>query len=196
MPDRDVCAALFLPVFLYLPVGDGVLLGVEVDGHLDDGAVVEGEACGVVLAVHLVHGGPGRLVQFELKEVERPVCAQHHVHAAGGRAHLDVDKVARDEGEDDVEHLLVVAFAVGVVAVGDGEEEVAEQGQRTVYVAKCEALCHASCRIVHHEAVGRDVRGDERACQADAHLLVGNVEGIEVEVLVIVLDGDVAALVE
>ena len=94
---------------LCLPVPDSAALGVEIDAHLHYGQSREGKLGGVVLQVDLVHGGLGGLVELQLEEIKGLLCAQYHVHTARGGVDLHVRKIARDKGEDDIEHLLVVA---------------------------------------------------------------------------------------
>ena len=58
------------------PIFQGVPFHVEVDADFHHGQAAQDEAFGIVLQVNLLHGGCGRLVQFQLHDVER-----------GGRAH-------------------------------------------------------------------------------------------------------------
>ena len=114
--------------FFNLPVRNRMALRVEVDAHFDDGQAAEGEARGIVLQVDLLHGCFGRTIQFELEEVEVLGGTQHHIYAACGGAHFYVGKITRYECEDNVEYLLVVPLGVGIFAVGDGAEELLEDG--------------------------------------------------------------------
>ena len=58
------------------PIFQGVPFHVKVDADFHHGQAAQGEAFGIILQVDLLHGGFGRLVQFQFYDVER-----------GGRAH-------------------------------------------------------------------------------------------------------------
>ena len=58
------------------PIFQGMPLHVEVDADFHYGQAAQGEAFRIILQVDLLHGGFGRLVQFQFYDVER-----------GGRAH-------------------------------------------------------------------------------------------------------------
>ena len=101
---------------------------VKVDADLHHGKAAQGEAFGVVLQVDLLHGGLGGLVQFQFHDVERGGRAHHHVHPSlrGTYFHIHIHA---QEAEDDVEHLLVVAFVIRMVAVRDSGKERLQQPQ-------------------------------------------------------------------
>ena len=98
------------------PILQGVPFHVKVDSDLHHGQAAQGKAFGIVLQVDLLHGDFGRLVQFQFHDVERGGRAHHHVYppTRGTYFHIHIDA---QETEDDVEHLLVVAFVIRTVAV-------------------------------------------------------------------------------
>ncbi len=142
---------------LYLPVPYRAPLGIEIDTDLDNGQATEGKLGGIVVEVYLPHGCLCRLVELQLEEVKGLACAHDHVHTPRGSADFHVSEVSCDEVEDDVEHLLVVALSVGVIAVRDGEQELLQESKCPVYVSLGEELGHPPRRVVHHEGVGGDV---------------------------------------
>ena len=87
-------------------------------------------------------------------------------------------------------------LGVSPFAVGYGREERLEKLQHTVHVV----ARHCSGHVNHHgiggQAVGGDIIRDEASHQSDSDFLIGNVEGVSVEVYIVVFDGDVSALVE
>ena len=180
---------------LHRPVGDVVLLHVEVDAYLHHGQPALHETLGVLPEVYLPHGGGGVLVELQLEEIEVRGGAEHHVNAAARRAHLHVHVVVED-GEYDVHHLLVVALRVGSLAVGHGLEVCLEHAQCPVHVAMAYQGRHLGYGGGARHGVGADVARQQTAVQAHAYLLVWYVEGVEVGLGVVALDGDVAALVE
>ena len=105
-------------------------------------------------------------------------------------------RIVTEEAEDDVEHLLVMPLGVSPFAVGYGGEERLEELQHAVHVVARHCPSHANHHGIGGQAVGGDVIRDEASHQSDPDLLIGNVEGVSVEVCVIVFDGDVSALVK
>ena len=180
---------------LNLPVSKGVGLRVEVDAGFHYGQAAEGEAGGVVLEVDLPHGGLGGTVELQLEEIQLLRRAQHHVHTTRGGAHLHVDVTAQ-QGEDDVEQLLVMSFVVRVVALGDGQQVGLEQAQHTVEVVLAQRHVHLGHGGVALVRVHLHVVGQQALHEADADFGVGDVEHVELAYFIVVLDGEVAALVE
>ena len=180
----------------YLPIRDVAFRRVEVDAHLRDWLASQGESLRIVLEVDLVHCHICTLVEFQFYNEEAGGRHHHHVDSASRRMHLYIHRIFRYEREDDVEHLLEVSLRVGLVAIRYRAKESLEQVQGTVHVVLYQALCHAASRVGGIERVRGDVRRNESLGQAYLHLLVWNVEGVVIEVLVIVLDGDIAALIE
>ena len=71
------------------------------------------------------------LVQFQFHDVERGGRAHHHVHPSHRGTYFHIH-VRAEEAENDIEHLLVVAFVTRTVAVRDGGKERLQQTQRIV----------------------------------------------------------------
>ena len=116
------------------PIFQGMPFHVEVDADLHHGQAAQGEAFWIVLQVNLLHGGCGRLVQFQFHDVERGGRAHHHVHPSHRGAYFHVHVRAK-EAENDVEHLLVMAFVVRAVAIRDGGKERLQQAEHPFHVA-------------------------------------------------------------
>ncbi len=104
---------------------------VEVDADLGDRFAGEGKALAIVLQVYLLHRRLRTLVQLQLEEVEVGLCEHHYVHPAFWGVHLYVHQIVGEQGEDDVEHLLVVTLVVCDVAVGHRAKEVLQQPKGT-----------------------------------------------------------------
>ena len=99
---------------------------VKIDSDLHHGQAAQGEAFGIVFQVNLLHGSLGRLVQFQFHNVERGGRAHHHVYPPTRGTYFHIH-IHAQETEDDVEHLLVVAFVIRTVAVRDGGKERLQQ---------------------------------------------------------------------
>ena len=193
----EECTILFrakYKLLSYHPFLQGALLAVEADADLDYGQAAKGETLRIVFQVDLPHGVLRRAVQLQLHHVQRGGGAHGHVHPSPRGAYLHVH-IHAQQAEDDVEHLLVVSLVVRVCGVGDGGEEGLQQAERAVHV-----LLHDGPVHFGHHGVGESrslhIVGEEAPHQPDAYFLVGDVERVEFRQLVIVLDGDVSALVE
>ena len=100
---------------------------VKVNADLHHGLAAQGKAFGVIFQVNLLHGCLGRLVQFQFHDVERGGRAHHHVHPSHSGYVLPRPRTTPKETEDDVEHLLVMAFVARAVAIRDGGKEGLQQ---------------------------------------------------------------------
>lgn len=180
----------------YLPVAERPSLGVEGDGYLDYGEAAEGEPLGVVPEVDLLHGGVCGGVYFQFYDVERGSRAQDCVYTSFRGADLDVHVVS-EQGEYDVEHLLVVALVGGVVCVRDCGQEGLEGTQGSVHIPFTYRLGepgHCGRGLVG-KGLGH-VIGQKGLHQSGPDFFVGYVQQVELGVPVIVLDGDISALVQ
>ena len=145
---------------------------IEIDTYFYYGQPTEGKPRRIVLQVYLTHGYLCTLVKFELKEVYVGSGTQYHVYPPGSGAFLYVDIVVQDR-EDDVHHLLVMPFGVGVIAVRDGGEICLEHLQGTVQVAATDKGRHlgngggALSRVLSY------VMGQQAAVQACSNLSEG-----------------------
>ncbi len=115
------------------PILQGMPFHVKVNADLHHGLAAQGKAFGVIFQVNLLHGCLGRLVQFQFHDVERGGRAHHHVHPSHRGTYFHVHVRAK-ETEDDVEHLLVMAFVVRAVAIRDGGKEGLQQTQHPVHI--------------------------------------------------------------
>ncbi len=120
--------------------------------------------------------------------------AHHHVHPSSGRAYLYIRKVSK-QGENQVQHLLVVPFVAGILAIGNGREHGLHQPQRPVHVIEVDAFRHLPYQ---RPQLGRTLHvvGEQAFHQPDAHFFVRNVQQVQLRERRIVLDGEVSALVE
>ena len=177
------------------PIFQGMPFHVKIDSDLHHGQTAQSEAFGIVLQVNLLHGGLGRLVQFQFHDVERGGRAHHHVYppTRGTYFHIHIDA---QETENDVEHLLVVAFVVRMVAIRHGGKESLEELQHAFHVSFHQGAGQIDDCGRGRQRVGCDIIGQEATHQSYAHFLIGNVEPVDTEVRIRVLDGDVSALVE
>ncbi len=109
---------------------------------------------------------------------------------------LNLDAVAREKGENDIKHLLVMPLVVGVVAIRHRLEEVAQQLQGFFQLAPLEHHRHVGYN--HPSAVYRrvEIAGQQAVVQSHFYLLVREAEGIYVGLLVVVLYRYISALVK
>ena len=86
---------------------------------------------------------------------------------------------------------------VRVVALRNGREEGLEQLQGLVHIATVNGIEQIGCQRCGTLGLGgRHIVGQQTFHQPQTHLFVGDVERVQVQTGVIVLDGDVSALVE
>ena len=104
--------------------------------------------------------------------------------------------IPAEEGEDDVEELLVVTLVLGIVTVGDGEEVGLEKAEHLVEIFMVQGRVHTRHGGQTLLPAHIDIVGQKALHQSYTYLPVGNVEGVKVGCPVIVLDGDIAALIE
>ena len=98
-----------------------MLVGAEVDSHLDNGALFEGEAVTVALCVDLLAGTYCRLVYLHLHEIDGIVGLHHNVDTALVGTHFHINLISKQR-EQHIEKLLVMPFVVGVVALRHSEQ--------------------------------------------------------------------------
>ena len=110
--------------------------------------------------------------------------------------YLYIGEIIREQCEDDIENLLVVAFRIGIIAVRNRTEEGLQEFEHSVNVFFHKTSCHVAGCIAGYQWAGVDVSRNEGSGQTYSHLFVWNAERIASELLVVVLYRDISALVE
>ncbi len=104
---------------------------------------------------------------------------------------------SREQGEDDVEHLLIMSLVIGYMAIRNGFEVILQELQSPIHILLADKGCHlcdGNASLLGTLAI--HVVGQEIVKQSYSYFLVRDVEGIELGILVVILDGDVSALIE
>ena len=141
-----------LNLFLYHPLRDvPLLLHVKPDAHHRHRFALHGIRPCILAALYLRESLGGGVAELQFHYVYAVQGFYHHVGASTLRVLLHVDAERGEQGEDDVEHLLVVALVERVVAVGYGVQKVLQQLQRAVHVAAPYLEAHLGYR---HAALG------------------------------------------
>ena len=121
----DAPSALsFLFNFPILNISQG---RIKVDAHFHNWFATKRKALGIVLEVNLLQRRLGIPVQLQLYDIETDVCQQHDIYPSIGSVHFYIYHIARQEREDDKQHLLVMTFVVGDVAIWHRSQECLEQ---------------------------------------------------------------------
>ena len=182
---------LFNHPILYISLG-----GIEIDANLGDRLTAEGEALAIVLQIDLLHRRLGVLVQFKFDNVEVGLGEQNNIYSAIWRMYFHVHQIICQEREYDEEHLLIMTFIIGYVTIRNSTQKILQEMQGSIHILLVQSLGKATSCCCGGKCIVSNIRWDESLGQTYFHLLVGYVKGIIVVVLVVILDGDVAALVE
>ena len=111
--------------------------------------------------------------------------------------YFHIQDKSREQGEDDVEHLLIMSLVIGYMAIRNGFEVILQKLQGTIHILLADKGCHlgdGDASLLGTLAI--HVVGQEIVKQSYSYFLVRDVEGIELGILVVILDGDVSALIE
>ena len=163
-------------------------------------AFVCGVWLGIALFVDLFQGNLRRGVELELEDIYIVGAFQHAVDAPLARLLLHIGVVLAEQLQDEVEGVLEMTLTLPRVllaleAVGDVGEETRQLELELLKVATAQGTGDVNKPRVGIVLVAEIVRRKQRNHTA-AHFLVGEVETIHIECLVITLYGQVAALVE
>lgn len=174
-----------------LPIGNRMLLAVEVYADEYAGEGEQGETFRVFFFLYLLQCRGCGAVYLHLYYIELRGGLHHDVHTPSGSAHLHIG-VHTEEGEDDVEHLLVVDLVVGVVALRYGAEVCLQQAQRTVHIVLAQGEIHLGYGGVSRQYVDAlHVVGQQTAHQSHFNLLVWDAERVQSSERLVVLYGDI-----
>lgn len=175
-----------------LDTADGV---VEIHIDLVKLFVLRSEWQGVMLFVDLSQGFLSRALQFELHHVDIILCLYHEV-APSFRSVVFRLSVESQKLEGNEKYILVMPFQVACQFVRAVGKETLEAFHKGVYPS----LLHIRHKMDDFESgiFGRQVgvAWEEKAYEAFFHLLVGESQGIAFETPVVILDGEIVALVE
>ena len=111
--------------------------------------------------------------------------------------YFHIQNKSREQGEDDVEHLLIMSLMIGYMAIRNGFEVILQKLQGTIHILLADKGCHlgdGNASLLGTFAI--HVVGQEIVKQSYSYFLVRDVEGIELGILVVILDGYVSALIE
>lgn len=121
--------------YLPLQTAHSVLLQ-EVQTDLYHRLSSMGKAIGILAVVDLLQSLICTLIKLHFHHIDCFPCLHHHIKPTLGGVRLHNDAIIAEQGENDVEHLLVMTLVMGIVAIRHGLQKVLQQLQGTLYVAQ------------------------------------------------------------
>ena len=158
-------------------------------------ALVRLEGAGILVVLDLPEGFLGGLVQFQLNDVDVVFRLDGDVHTAlaGGLFHLHVES---QKLEHQVERVLEVFFGITRYAVITPRQHGLHQQQeifRPAFIHSHDKAAEETCLVI---VAYRRIIGQQEIEEAPFYFLVGKTERIDAHVAVVILDGEVTALVK
>ena len=147
-----------ISLFLYHPVFDISLCGIEVDADLGDWLSTEGETLAIVLEIDLLHSCLSILVQFQFDDVEVCLREQHDIDPTPRRMNLHIHQIICEKREDDKEHLLIMPLIIRNIAIRHSTQEILQEMQSSVHIPLVESLCNAASRVRGSKRVASYIR--------------------------------------
>ena len=181
-----------------------MLVGIEADTDLYHPPAVGDIRLGIAAGLDLLEGVPGRVADFQFHDIDGVGHEDDHVHAGTRHLHLRA-RIDVEHGEDEVEGVFIeplLRLCLGellleTLDVGDAREIRLHVPHGKVYVALLEGFPELRRKTdLHVAAVQARVGGQQTIDIAYAHLLVGDGKVVGLRVGVVVLDGEVSALIE
>ncbi len=82
-----------------------------------------GKAIGILAVVDLLQSLICTLIKLHFHHIDCFPCLHHHIKPTLGGVRLHNDAIIAEQGENDVEHLLVMTLVMGIVAIRHGLRE-------------------------------------------------------------------------
>lgn len=181
---------IYLLSFHDLPVAQGALLRIKVDTHLHQSALVALVGQEISFRIYLLQGIRHRAVHLHLYHVDSVRHVEHGIRPARGAPHFRLD-ILPHQFDHDIEYRLEMLLRLVVQVIRYRLEESLHLREHILHIIIEQRLVESRHRHVALYDIRCHIIGVQRLKKSRPHLLVRDAQRIEVQRLIIILDGDI-----